>query len=267
MDVGATLQSARESLGLSLDELANRTKISVRLLRALESNAVEALPHGIFMRGYLRAYAKEVGLDPAAVVESYIAQFETLDPPAQSTREQAVDDVPADDLVVLNGYDTFDPSAESGSEAGKAIAIALVSLAFVAYLSLGTSRDPVAAEPPPPAETVPALAQRGGAAVLPASDVRVPVATTGHTLEIEINPAGPCWVEAAVDGNTRIYRLMNAGDREAITVHEDLTLKVGDPSVFRFSLNGKAGHLSGRPGQPVTVRIDPENFTDFLATR
>jgi transcriptional regulator with XRE-family HTH domain len=276
MDVGATLQSAREGRGLSLDELANRTKINVRLLRALESNNLEALPNGIFMRGYLRAYAREVGLDPDALVESYVAQFEPVGAAAKSSQQRA-DDAPPDDLVVVNGYGTFDPSAETGSEAGKAIAIALVSLAFVAYLSLGTSRDPVVPELTPPADAIPAavhddgipVASRGngdGAAVVPASNVSVPVATAGNTLQIEIHPTGPCWVEATVEGEKRVYRLMNAGERETLTVQGDLMLKVGDPSAFAFSINGRPGRLSGRPGQTLSVRIGPANVSEFLSS-
>ena len=276
MDVGATLQSAREGRGLSLDELANRTKINVRLLRALESNDLEALPRGIFMRGYLRAYATEVGLDPGVLVESYVAQFEPVGAAVQSRKERA-DDVPPDDLVVMSGYGTFDPSAESGSEAGKAIAIALVSLAFVAYLSLGTGRDPGTAEQTPPADAIPAaahgdglpVAARGngdGAAVVPASNVSVPVATSGNTIQIDIHPTGPCWVEVTVEGEKRVYRLMNAGDRETLTVQGDLMLKVGDPSAFGFSINGRPGRLSGRPGQTLSVRIGPGNVSDFLSS-
>jgi len=264
MDVGAMLQSARERRGLSLDELADRTKISGRVLRALEHNAIETLPRGIFLRGFLRAYAKEVGLDPGATVESYLAQFEPVETPKEPAPLPRVDDDPAADAFVVNSYGAFDPSAESGNEAGKAIAIALVSLAFVAYLSMGTSGDPVA-EPPPAGDTAPAVAERGNPAVLPAADLTQPVATSGQALEIEIRPSGPCWVEAVVDGSRDVYRLMSAGDRETVTVHEDLVLRVGDPSAFAFSINGRPGHLPGRTGQPITIRLGPENVTEFLA--
>jgi hypothetical protein len=94
----------------------------------------------------------------------------------------------------------------------------------------------------------------------------VPVATSGNTLQIEIHPTGPCWVEATVEGEKRIYRLMNAGDRETLTVQGDLMLKVGDPSVFGFSINGRPGRLSGRPGQTLSVRIGPGNVSDFLSS-
>ena len=262
MDVGAMLQGARERRGLSLDELAHRTKISVRVLRAIESNAFDRVPQGIFVRGYLRAYAHEVGLDPASTVEQYLAQFDTADA-AERSLIHADRDLPVEDSM-LPGYTGFDASADSGSEAGKAIAIALVSLGFLTYLSLGTSREPVTGT-----ETVdtavPTLADPQRPAVLLASDAAQPVATSGDVLEIELRPTAPCWVEAVVDGNRSVYRLMQAGDRATLTVHEGLVLRVGNPAAFSFSVNGKPGRLPGQANQPITIHVDGENFTQFLA--
>jgi cytoskeleton protein RodZ len=260
MDVGATLQSARERRGLSLDELARRTKISVRVLRAIESNAFDTLPQGIFIRGFLRTYAQEVGLDPAAMVEQYLADAAATDD-VESPREKS--DSSGAHPVFATRSAGFDSSADSGSEAGKAIAIALVSLGFVAYLSLGTSFDSdadqiVAADPATPS-TGPERP-----AVLLASDPAVPVATTGGVLDIELRPTGPCWVEAFVDGTRFVYRLMQAGERVTLTTRDTLTLRVGNPAAFSFTVNGRPGRLPGRPGEPITIRLDTENFTDFL---
>jgi cytoskeletal protein RodZ len=264
MDVGAILQSARERRGLSLDELARRTKISVRVLRAIESNAFDMVPQGIFIRGFLRAYAREVGLDPTATVEQYLARLDTGDAPDHSPKN-STDDLPTEDPVVVTGHAGFDASADSGSEAGKAIAIALVSLGFVTYLSLGTSRDSVTGGETVALETAAAPAQPGRPEVLLASDAAEPVATSGDVLEIELSPTALCWVEAVVDGSRSVYRLMQAGDRQTLTVHESLALRVGNPAAFSFSVNGKPGRLPGQPYQPVTIRVDPENFTKFLA--
>jgi cytoskeleton protein RodZ len=264
MDLGAVLQSARERRGLSLDELARRTKISVRVLRAIESNAFDLVPHGIFTRGFLRAYAREVALDPAQIGEQYLAQFSTADG-ADHSPKNSIDDFPTEEPVVVNRYAEFDSSADSGSEAGKAIAIALVSLGFVTYLSLGTSRDPIPGETVAleSAAAVPEQARRPE--VLLASDPTGPVATSGDALEIELRPSALCWVEAVVDGSRSVYRLMQPGDRETLTVHESLTLRVGNPAAFGFSVNGRPGRLPGRPYQPITIRVDAENFTEFLA--
>jgi cytoskeleton protein RodZ len=263
MDVGATLQSARGHRGLSLDELAHRTKISVRVLRAIEDNAFDRVPQGIFTRGYLRAYAREVGLDPTAVVEQYLAQFDTAETAEHSGKDR-IRDLPREHAIADPGYAAFDASADPGSEAGKAIAIALVSLGFLTYLSLGTSPD--SSTGGGAVDTAPAvLVEPARPEVLLASDAARPVATSGDVLQIELRPTAPCWVEAVVDGNRSVYRLMRAGDRATLTVHESLALRVGNPAAFSFSVNGKPGRLPGRPFQPVTVRVDAHNFAEFLA--
>ncbi len=70
---GATLQlrACRQRRGLSLEEIADRTKISIRFLRAIEAEEFEQLPGGIFATSYLRQYAAAVGADEVLLLESY----------------------------------------------------------------------------------------------------------------------------------------------------------------------------------------------------
>src|SRR6185369_9209272 len=72
---GARLRDARERKGVSLRQIANATKISVGVLEALERNDISKLPGGIFGRAFVRSYATEVGLDPEATIQDFIAQF------------------------------------------------------------------------------------------------------------------------------------------------------------------------------------------------
>src|ERR1019366_1793752 len=72
---GATLREAREWRGVSLRQIANATKISIAALEALERNDISRLPGGIFSRSFVRSYAIEVGLDPEATIQAFIAQF------------------------------------------------------------------------------------------------------------------------------------------------------------------------------------------------
>src|SRR5690349_18686505 len=74
-DFGSRLRDARERKGVSLREIANRTKISVAALEALERNDISRLPGGIFSRAFVRAYAHEVGLDPETTIQEFVAQF------------------------------------------------------------------------------------------------------------------------------------------------------------------------------------------------
>src|SRR2546421_7746020 len=72
---GQMLREARERRGVSLRQIANATKISVGVLEALERNDISKLPGGIFGRAFVRSYAIEVGLDPEATIQAFIAQF------------------------------------------------------------------------------------------------------------------------------------------------------------------------------------------------
>src|SRR5437867_11790484 len=74
-DVGTKLREARERRGVSLRAIAGATKISMAVLEALERNDVSRLPGGIFSRSFVRAYAVEVGLDPEATIQEFVAQF------------------------------------------------------------------------------------------------------------------------------------------------------------------------------------------------
>src|ERR687888_2111999 len=73
--VGARLREARERRGVTLRQIANATKISVRALEALERDDISRLPGGIFSRAFVRSYAVEVGLDPEQTIQDFIAQF------------------------------------------------------------------------------------------------------------------------------------------------------------------------------------------------
>ena len=78
---GASLKKARESKGVSLDQIAAETRISTRFLTAIENEQFHLLPGGIFNRGFVRAYAETVGLN----VTEVIAEYERLSEVRQST--------------------------------------------------------------------------------------------------------------------------------------------------------------------------------------
>ena len=78
MQVGTRLRDARLSRNLTLHDISRATKISVRLLESIDRDDLAAIPGEFFARAFLRAYATEVGLDPAEIVGDYVKQL----PPA-----------------------------------------------------------------------------------------------------------------------------------------------------------------------------------------
>jgi hypothetical protein len=69
---GDKLRRQRELRGLSLDAISTTTKISTRMLRALEDEHFDQLPGGVFNKGFVRAYARQVGLNEEEAVNDYL---------------------------------------------------------------------------------------------------------------------------------------------------------------------------------------------------
>ena len=65
---GAMLASARVRAGLSLSDISERSRVSVTALEAIEGDDWDALPAPVYAKGFMRLYAREVGLEPDAVV-------------------------------------------------------------------------------------------------------------------------------------------------------------------------------------------------------
>jgi cytoskeleton protein RodZ len=70
---GERLRREREMRGVSLDEIARATKIGTRSLKALEQEDFGKLPGGIFNKGFVRSYAKFLGMDEDQAVADYVA--------------------------------------------------------------------------------------------------------------------------------------------------------------------------------------------------
>lgn len=76
---GAKLRAAREAKGLSLQEVATRTRIALRQLEAIERGDYEALPGVPYAIGFSRAYARNVGLDEVAIASEVRAAVSATD--------------------------------------------------------------------------------------------------------------------------------------------------------------------------------------------
>jgi cytoskeletal protein RodZ len=69
--LGSYLKRERELRQISVAEVAQTTRIPARIIEQLESNEMVALPADVFVRGYLRAYARAVSLDEGDVLSRY----------------------------------------------------------------------------------------------------------------------------------------------------------------------------------------------------
>jgi cytoskeletal protein RodZ len=245
MDIGATLRNARERRGLSVEELAAITRITVPVLRALERNAFDKVPGGIFARGFIRSYAREVGLNPEEMVAGFLEETGEVPIAEPSAPAHFDEDV------------RIDPDPSPGRATWGYVLI--VAALLVAFVSSTRSDEDANLTPVAAAESLDTAADAPDGIAEPGA-----VATTGNeVLHVDIAPKAPCWVEAVVDGKRVVYRLMQPGERETLSARE-IALRVGDPSAFAYSINGRPGRALGAPGVPVSVTLTADRYTDFL---
>ena len=77
ISIGSTLQKARKAAMFSLDHVASQTHLPKEVIESLENEQFDKLPDAVFVRGYIRAYAKLLGVDSQPLIDSYNAtQFE-----------------------------------------------------------------------------------------------------------------------------------------------------------------------------------------------
>jgi len=72
--LGDFLRREREARGISIEAVAEKTKISLTNLRALEQGSWSVFRSEFFIKGFLRQYARVIGLDEGAVMERYHAE-------------------------------------------------------------------------------------------------------------------------------------------------------------------------------------------------
>ena len=71
---GEEIRRERELRTITLREISEATKISMRYLDALERNDFRHLPGGVFNKGFVRAYSQYIGIDPDAMVNAYLLE-------------------------------------------------------------------------------------------------------------------------------------------------------------------------------------------------
>ncbi len=77
LTLGEKLRQAREERGISVSEVADQTRISPLYIKLIEENDYRTLPGGIFNKGFVKSFAKFVGVDEQEALQEYAALLNT----------------------------------------------------------------------------------------------------------------------------------------------------------------------------------------------
>lgn len=154
---GERLRNRRESREVSLEEIAESTKIQKRYLEALENDDFDALPGGMFAKGYLRSYAEAIGVDPEPLLEDYLKERRDHGEGDPTEDERAAHEAAQAALSRLAGV-IEDPAAESRRRRNRVVLgasivlIVLVAAVWAAMRLRGPDQEATPAAEPVVAE-------------------------------------------------------------------------------------------------------------------
>lgn len=264
--IGESLRAARREHGRSLADAAAETRIRETYLAALEEEDFAALGGDVYVKGFLRSYAKFLGLDPEPLVESYRRDHEgfhelvplAADPVQPMPRERQ----PGITVIVT------------------AAGVLLLVLAFIGLLGGDgdDSEETVAPGPPSveedddtsdaatPAEPPAGENSGGDVDSDPDSDDADPddpadgapdddaVAEPPDGIEVVVSVAdGESWMRVLVDGQHVLEGPQGGGFTQTFEGDDEVFLRLGDPSVVSLVVNGEEQDELGAPGIPVNL--------------
>lgn len=263
---GAALKRAREAQGISIGDMAARSRLSVQQVRALESERTAELPEPVYVRAFIRGVASVLGLEPDPLVADYTARY------GAASVGVLPDHDPAKETVVR----------ASGRRTGLKAAVVAIAAVLVcaagwyawSSMSDGAETQPAAETPvvdaPESVEAAPApeqaaadqtaqektaaeqaaaekaAAEKAAAEKAAAEKARAQsqVAATGER-RVTLSTSGACWVQILLpNGRSFFAKEMAEGGSETLNVPVGARVTVGNASVMTLTVDGRPYELT-----------------------
>lgn len=243
---GEELRRERLAREITLEEISSATKISMRVLKALEASDLDRLPAPAFTRGFIRSYAQHIGIDAEEKVCAYLADLAKR---ADGTAPLAVP-----------GRRKFwrGRGATAGMIVGGVTAVLLV-MGLIARPERHAAPRP---EKPAPMraskvelknvtisnEPTPAVRQPEPAAPAePAPSASQPDGRVSLVLEFDQDS----WTKLDTAGETVFVGMIRRGETRRFQSNGEFRITLGNAGGVRVTVNGKALESLGRAGQVV----------------
>lgn len=254
MSLGEKLRAAREERGISISEVAEQTRISPLYIEGIEKDDFKLLPGGIFNKGFIRSFAKYVGVDEQEALQDYARQTAVSDPTANPDEPRAYrPEVLTDDRSVSSMLPTI-------IFAGIILALMTGGILFlVNYIQNQPEKPPVANVTPVPGNT------EVVANPTPATDASG--APTWENVKIEFKAVTePISLGSVVDGKSS-ESMLQPDQPVVFEPKENLKLRYARSKApfASLSINGKAITLPAEPANPKRVAIEFDINKENLA--
>lgn len=222
--IGAVMRAARENGGYSLDQVSKDTRVHLSHLRAIEDMTPNLLGAPVYAKGYIKTYARFLGMDEQTTLDRYLSECAILKdpekqdiaPPASSKARKLPVAIPVLGILI----------------------VALVAGGAFVLLSNGDKQAPIAGE----------LTTTAG--VVAADGAADPTAAIGQRLRLVALRSGSVEVRSA-KGDKYVHREFVAGESYPVRVGAQWTVSVSDGAAFEWRLGDQSLGLLQPEGGPV----------------
>jgi cytoskeleton protein RodZ len=244
---GPQLKKIREQRGITLDEVSMSTKIGVRFLHALEEEHFDLLPGGVFNKGFVRSYARTIGIDENQAIADYLnASGEA--PPTKLVETEEQPAAPAKSPISISEF----PWRMLATVL--TLVIVVVTLVFVAIqlrkLNIAR-RNEISSISPTKSPSEAPTQNRAKLAAASQAPVRAP-----STFTVKIKADDDSWLSITADGKEIMQDTLEMDEEKSVEAHSEIVIKAGNIGGLEFSFNGTKLPPQGDYGNVRTLTFD-----------
>lgn len=250
---GQYLKSLREEAGKSVEEIAENTKIAVTNLQFLEQDRYDLLPPRVFVKGFIRSYVQELGLD----ADESVARFDEF------TKEGELPNYEEEEHPV------FHQKAPAGWFINSSwFTLALTAAGVVSIIILlltGVSRlfwwDTGAEGPRPSVRTVQPSGYGASSSQVNSDELQdnaaftEPARTQGGKKILEIKALANSWIRIEPDSGPAEELVMAPGDIQIFTAKTGFHLQTGNAGGIRVRYDGRELPALGKANQTLSLTL------------
>ncbi|MBI9083419.1 MAG: DUF4115 domain-containing protein [Desulfobacterales bacterium] len=264
MTFGRYLRAVRQDQGIDLKTVSSRTRIGMDILQSIEAEEHSRLPAEVFVKGFLRAYAKVVGADGDEAVRRYLQNRHLLEATiqAETDRRRVSSRFWPRLLAILGGFVvivvlSLVAAPRPGPEPGPA-----PEMPAVVH---GAAETPVAPQNPVPAEGPPTGVSASTVGEPAAVPVVAPVPVVDRTTDAPVPPRDghllaitaieETWIKVIVDNLAAREVTLRPGDRLELEARNGFNLLIGNAGGIAATFDGKAMPVLGKSSQVVSLQL------------
>lgn len=262
------LHEAREKSGVSLQQMALKTRIDIKYLEAIDKGDFAFLPEP-YVKAFLKDFARLVGLDETRIIQKYEAakKGKSLGEKTDHTPDENEGEKPVTPRKV-HTYDATPPKPDGGSGTGfnrrilinGLIVIGIIIIIVVLFLNLINGSDDIVIAEKPIEEIIEDNRQRFEEPQQNAADQ----VQLSDSLNLTVLASDTSWVQIIYDDKNRDEFTLFPNSQKTIRAGNNFKITLGNSGAVKFRLNNQSVEFSGKAGSVSYVQINKDGLTRLL---